>query len=337
MWKGKFESDLGDRDRDQHGLLQQGFLVMKASREHVSLWSEGDLFTFWILTAICVSLSLLVLLSALQPAKPLPSWSLDGITIFSVVVPVILSFVRNDFAVAAATRFDFVKLYYYGMVMRVARTCILALLLLSSSAFVFPSLFLLVFPSLRQPTVAYLFVGSLVGYLVTYPIVAYTNFFSYEGEASMCLRHALDYDDPSDFNSWFRRGVKAAIRRLEEIGVRVVGPDIIFAVNIKILRGEPVKDMVERIASDIVNLPKPKNELSEMQPFRLYDTIKALTELAQAARKDGLEAVPSIRERASRAWDFVGKSVQIIAFILALSIALYAYLMSGKLPFLSGV
>jgi len=236
--------------------------------------------------------------------------------------------VRNDFAVAAATRFDFVTLYYWGWVIRIVFMCILIIFFLS--------IMLFVFPSLRSSTTAYLFIVSFVSYLVTYPMLLYTDFFSYQGEAYLCLQQALNPVDLDDFNRWFRRGVKVAIKRLEKIGLRVAGADIVFAVNIKILRGEPVKDTLERMASDIINLAPPKNEPGRLQPFGLYDIIETLTRLAQSARNDGLHVVPSYHEQMSRAWDFVTKSVPIIALFLTLVIALYTYFVTGKLPFLPG-
>ena len=233
--------------------------------------------------------------------------------------------------VAAATRFDFVKLYYYRWAIRVALMCMVFVLCLSLSPFVFPSLFPLVFPSLRLSTVAYLFVGSFVSYLVIVPVLLYTDFFSKQGEASLCLQQALD-SDLGDFNRWFRRGVKATIIRLRVIGLRVAGPDIVFAVNIKILRGEPVKDTLERIASDIMSLAPPKEEPSRLQPSGLYDIIETLTRLAQSARKDGLDAVPSYHERISRTWDLLTRSAPIFGLILVAAIVLYTYFVTGKLP-----
>ena len=290
------------------------------------------MWLYVLVSSICVSTVAFILISVRQPTTPVPSGTLAAIIAVSFLLNLLLTQVRDDLVVAAATRFDFVKLYYYRWIIRVALMCMLVVLFLSSSAFVFPSLFPLVFPSLRPSTVAYLFVGSLVSYLATYPVLLYTDFFSKQGEASLCLQQALDSVDLGDFNRWFRRGVKATIIRLKEIGLCVAGPDIVFAVNIKILRGEPVKDTLERMASDIINLAPPKKEPSRLQPSGLYDIIETLTRLAQSARKDGLYAVPSYHERISRTWDLLTRSAPILGFILAAAIVLYTYFVTGKLP-----
>jgi len=297
---------------------------MKASREHVFLWREKEAaWVYLVLSSICVSTVAYILISVRQPTTPVPSGTLAAIITVSIVLNLLLTQVRDDLVVAAATRFDFVKLWRYRRTITVALRCAGALLLLSVIS--------LEFPSTRSSIVAYVFVGSVVSYLTISPVSFYTDFFSNEGEANLCLKQALTSLDLAEFSRWFRRGVKAMIIRLKEIGVRVAGTDIVFAVNVMMLKGEPVKDTVEEMADGIISLAAPKNE-SRLQPPSLYDIIETLTRLAQSAREDGLHAVPSYHERISRTWDLLTRSASILGFILLVAIVLYTYFVTGKLP-----
>jgi hypothetical protein len=280
---------------------------MKASREHVFLWSEREVGLYVVMSSICVSTIAFILISVLQPTTSVPSGTLAVIITVSIVLNLLLTQVRDDLVVAAATRFDFVKLWCYRRYITVALMCVFAALLLSAIA--------LVFPSTRSLIVAYAFVGSVVSYLVIFPVSLYTDFFSNEGQANLCLRQALTSLDLAEFGRWFRRGVKAMIMRLKEIGLRVAETDIVFAVNVKILKGEPVRDTVEEMANGIISLAAQRNE-NRLQRPSLYDIIETLTRLAQSARKDGLHAVPSYHDRISRTWDLLTRSASILGSFL---------------------
>jgi hypothetical protein len=82
-------------------------------------------------------------------------------------------------------------------------------------------------------------------YLIAFPIALYTKPFSSQGEAYLCLTQALrpDIEDPS---SWLTRGFKAFARRLEELKIHVSPRTIIFAINMKVLKGEHFEVMVRK-------------------------------------------------------------------------------------------
>ena len=298
---------------------------MKASSQHVLQWNTLTMLLYMAMVspAVYVCVTLLILFS--RPTTPtlLTSGGAISIAAVTVLLTGLAILLRNDFAVAVATRFDFEKLFFYRWVITALVGCVLGVLLLSLVVIVsVPSWALgMVWP----------FWGSFVDYLVLAPILLYTDFFSNQGEASLCLHQACMSLDLDDFNFWFKRGIKAMIRRLKEIGVRVSGGDIIFAVNVKLLRGESIKDTVNNLAEGILRLA-PTDVPSQVQSSSLYETIENLTRLTKLAGADGLQSVPSYRERISRTWDFLARSVQLIAFVLALTIAVLLYLSKGEFP-----
>jgi hypothetical protein len=296
---------------------------MKASSQHVLQWNTLAMVLHMALffPAVYVCVTLLILFS--RPTTPLTSGSAISIAAVTVLLTGLAILLRNDFAVAVATRFDFEKLFFYRWAITALVGCVLGVLLLSMVVIVsVPSWALgMVWP----------FLGSFVGYVALVPILFYTDFFSNQGVASLCLNQACMSLDLDDFNFWFKRGIKAMIRRLKEIGVLVSGGDIIFAVNVKLLRGESIKDTVNNLAEGILRLA-PTDVPSQVQSSSLYETIENLTRLTKLAGADGLQSVPPYRERISRTWDFLARSVQLIAFVLALTMAVLLYLLGGEFP-----
>lgn len=298
---------------------------MKASSQHVHQWNTLAMVLYMALVspAVYICVAFLILLSRPTTSTPFTSGSAISIAVVTVVLTGLVILLRNDFAVAVATRFDFEKLFFYRWVITGLVGCVLGILLLSMVVIVYVPSWAL---SMVWP-----FLGSFVGYMVLVPILFYTDFFSNQGVANLCLNQASMYLDLDDFNFWFKQGIKAMIRRLKEIGVRVSGGDIIFAVNVKLLRGESIKDTVNNLAEGIMRLA-PANVPSQVRSASLYETIENLTRLTKLAGADGLQSVPPYRERISRTWDFLARSVQLIAFFLAFTIAVLIYLSKGEFP-----
>ena len=318
-------NDLASVSTKADASLPQTPAPLKATANHVRSWSDSEM----IMNVVAGTLSVFFAVFTIELQLALFATNSTTITITFMIVAaviVVLNLLHDKAIRAIATRFDFVNLYWYGRAMAVANACAIL------SFFI---LFFFMFSVLAVGVpitweVGAVFISSGVFYLIALPIMLYTKPFSSQGEAYLCLTQALqpDIKDPS---SWLARGFRAFAGRLEELHIRVSPRAIIFAINMKALKGEHFEDIVRNMATGIMETSR----LDQQGSVNLYEIVKNLNREAASAHADGVWMVPSHREMIFKGWDFLVRSAKVIGFLLVIGLIVWTYVQTGKMPLIT--
>lgn len=243
-----------------------------------------------------------------------------------------LAIYRERIANSLIARFEFRSLYRLSRVVEsltlILYTISLAVLVVLISGLLTPSsrqtvsLFG-VSVDLAFVAVISLVIASSIG-VACYALWAYTAFFSLGGLASLCIKQA-QLSPPSEAGVWLNRGFVATAARLQDFYAAISPNRMLFAINMKDLRGEPVDSLLDKIAMGILDSSSAK------QSHALYKAIRELNNEVERARKDGFKMRPTYRERTARLWNILSKSTPLILVMFTLFLAALSYALTGRI------
>ena len=307
------------RDTSQSKTLAR----LKGTSEHFHSWTALVMIVNMVVGVISIFFA--VLIGGLQFLRT--DIATIAVSFMTVALVVVVSGSLHNRAVRAiATRFDFVKLYWYQRAMAAAITsAVLAFFIL---------FFFMILASAVRAQITWevpaIFVSSGMVYLIAAPIALYTKPFSSQGEAYLCLTQALR-PDTKDAASWLTRGFDAFSRRLEELEIHVSPRTIIFAINMKVLKGEHFEGIVKKMAAGIMEI----DVLDKPRSIDLYEVIKNLNCEAASGSAGGVGMVPSYGERIFKGWDFFVRSAKVISFVIIAGLIIWTYIQTGKISLIT--